>query len=975
MIKLFFFSILFFCINLFSAPVLEKQDIISLNLLINPGFENGIGTYSASGTLTTTQAVSLVAVGKTTGVWTNSVSGGALLTSSYLVPLSLASQSGAFTFIYNGSSSNIVAEVLNASGTVLASSTLTTRSTYQAPSDPFYLGFTFPASGGAVRGRLRATTSGSVTTYLDNLYIGSLYSRPGYVSGATITDSIFSGGTVSGSTLSNALTLSGTITGGTVSGSTLVNQTASGGTFTNSTINTATISGSTYINGTISGSTILNPTLTGIPVAPTATLGTNTTQIATTEFVLANSSSSGGSGGSTGVNLLINPGFESNTDGYSATSSTITRTTSSTDVGIGNGSGLWTAATSGAILTTDAYATPEALANQSGVFSFLYRGASSTVVAEVLASGTVIATTNLVNRTTYNSPDNPTYLGFNFPAAGVSVTARLRSTVSGSVNTFIDDVHLGSLTNLTQTVLNDWKVDVNIGGTGSPNLGAVAVSSYTELASTNVDLINNSGIGNLTAQIPCTGTNPPTGLTCAGNESIGVVFDLPKGYTDVLACAEFSHNVVTGTVSAGAVNANFQLIETPNNAQTILQLGKSRAPSGFQGTNNTVYMARNVCGTFSFTTSGQKTIRLMYEQQIGGTVLTNVIDTSRDGTLGSPDIHIVVYPLKVAQETAIRIGSEAWKVDANIGGANPSLGTVSQTAYVGIQNSGLDLVNNPGLGNVAAQIPCSGTNPPTGLTCAAGNESVGVSFLLPEGYQDVQACVSFGHGAAVSNALVAAVFQIVETANNAQTILQEGKSRVQGAISDSATSSPTLPNRVCGNFSFTSAGQKTLRLFYEQLITGTVSSNELLADRNSSIGQRDIHWEVYPLNVGKPQPIILNSVSTGNAGGDRIARAHVAGTVRDTRCTSSPCALVTNNGAISSVTRSGAGQYTVNFTAGYFSAPPVCSGSAWAVTVTDSLVMRFSATTALSTSLFITQSNTASTQVDSSFDVICIGPR
>lgn len=40
---------------------------------------------------------------------------------------------------------------------------------------------------------------------------------------------------------------------------------------------------------------LANPSLTGIPLAPTASLGTNTTQIATTAFVLANGSGGGGS--------------------------------------------------------------------------------------------------------------------------------------------------------------------------------------------------------------------------------------------------------------------------------------------------------------------------------------------------------------------------------------------------------------------------------------------------------------------------------------------------------------------------------------------------------------------------------------------------------------------------------------------------------------------------------------------------------
>ena len=47
------------------------------------------------------------------------------------------------------------------------------------------------------------------------------------------------------------------------------------------------------VDNTSDLSKLSNPILTGVPIAPTAALGTNTTQIATTAFVLANSSSSG----------------------------------------------------------------------------------------------------------------------------------------------------------------------------------------------------------------------------------------------------------------------------------------------------------------------------------------------------------------------------------------------------------------------------------------------------------------------------------------------------------------------------------------------------------------------------------------------------------------------------------------------------------------------------------------------------------
>lgn len=194
-----------------------------------------------------------------------------------------------------------------------------------------------------------------------------------------------------------------------------------------------------------------------------------------------------------------------------------------------------------------------------------------------------------------------------------------------------------------------------------------------------------------------------------------------------------------------------------------------------------------------------------------------------------------------------------WRVDANIAGANPDLGTASVSTYTGIVDGSLTLTNATGSGVLTAQIPCSSTNASSGTTCSVGTESVGVAFTIPadgcavSGACDVRACVSFSH--AVSNGAsgdASTAFQIVETPNNAQTISQEGKSRLNSRAL-LGTFSFIHPLTVCGTFYFTTAGQKTLRLFYEQAIGGTVASSVITGDALASTGQRDIHWEVYPI--------------------------------------------------------------------------------------------------------------------------------
>jgi hypothetical protein len=181
-----------------------------------------------------------------------------------------------------------------------------------------------------------------------------------------------------------------------------------------------------------------------------------------------------------------------------------------------------------------------------------------------------------------------------------------------------------------------------------------------------------------------------------------------------------------------------------------------------------------------------------------------------------------------------------WKVDANIGGANPTLTVSNIATYTEITDAGLDMVQNSG--SVAVQIPCSTTNSSSGLTCSAGSESLGVVFTMPSA-GSVMACVSFSHnygGGAGDTG-----FEVVETPNNAQTITQESNSRIMSGTNNA--SGFTSPYRLCGVLTFSTVGQKTLRLMREQSFpSGTI--NLVIADRSGSVGQRDIHWEVYPLN-------------------------------------------------------------------------------------------------------------------------------
>lgn len=197
-----------------------------------------------------------------------------------------------------------------------------------------------------------------------------------------------------------------------------------------------------------------------------------------------------------------------------------------------------------------------------------------------------------------------------------------------------------------------WRIDANIAG-ANIDLGTSDQASY--IAPNNAGLTLTQNAGSSTVGISCSTTNDNSvgSTTCAaGNEEPGIVFDLPRAGT-VQACIAFAHQLVTG--SSGVITTAFQINETANGSQTITQEGKSRIEDALTTASTGIRVPHNLCGTFVFSSSGKKTLRLMYEQDVTATVTTNTIDADAAANLGQRDIHItatyidqsVVAPLLV----------------------------------------------------------------------------------------------------------------------------------------------------------------------------------------------------------------------------------------------------------------------------------------------------------------------------------------
>jgi len=235
----------------------------------------------------------------------------------------------------------------------------------------------------------------------------------------------------------------------------------------------------------------------------------------------------------------------------------------------------------------------------------------------------------------------------------------------------------------------NWFVDVNIystGGAANVNLGTGNVAAYTEMTESTLEMIVNNS-GNANPQIPCSTTNPSTGLTCsAGSEGLGIVLQPPQaGWVEV--CMNFANQAQINNVANAYYTNQFRIIKTPNNAQTVLASSNATSISRWGGINSFGAFPHNICTPFYLDSTDKQTLRLMYLQTVSNPN-NNLIFTAR-----SPqDFNITVKPL-LGFRTNIAKGNEA-SVPQSSGKVTPGL-WVFGLIYAGAGGHSNNCTSNP----------------------------------------------------------------------------------------------------------------------------------------------------------------------------------------------------------------------------------------------------------------------------------------
>lgn len=573
----------------------------------------------------------------------------------------------------------------------------------------------------------------------------------------------------------------------------------------------------------------------------------------------------GGGGGSTGVNVLTNDSFEDAVGGvltdWSNTGGTLTQVSYTNSVEGDAKYFQFVATTSG---------------------QYFEPSKASTL------KRSLVAIFNFLKSTWVKFPT----LSFVCPAAGATFKIRVTSLAAGTLQG--DKAYLGSNQNL---------VSVGKGTVGQ----VMSVSTASCPASTL------PADGSAVSRVTYSQLFSAIGIT-HGQGNGSTTFNLPDYRGRFLRGVDGSASNDPGKASRTAMNTG----GNTGNAVGSLQ-GQSTAKNGLTITDPG-HAHGNYVGTGAG--SGNSVSSTYANQSITGggppttsntTGITLNAGDSETRPINAYVNYCVVYQ-EVSSDIAVSNEQASWFIDANIGGGNPVTGSSIISSYTEVTNSSLDLVLNTSKGSAAAEIPCSGTNPSTGLTCSSGSEGVGIAFIPPFA-GSFEACVSFlagaGGGAATS---LGSTFQLISTPNNAQTILEEGADRTPLSLSlTTATDAVYFPVKNCGTFTFADTSKKTIRLMFEQ---STTSSTGIFADRSAGNGQRDIHITVKPLLSAYNRPILT---------GDQVTSPGVINPkVYSARVNNS--GVITNNygGLLNSCSWSPVGFLTCSFVAGKFTTDPNC---------------------------------------------------
>lgn len=580
-------------------------------------------------------------------------------------------------------------------------------------------------------------------------------------------------------------------------------------------------------------------------------------------------------------NYIINPGFENGRGSWTISGGSSSMTSSGANLLTGSETLSWTP--TGSQTITQSLTIPNGLYGRNGVARISWKGGDGNYTFYITDGTNVISNTVTLSASTNKSTEFVTFI---YPTSGSVVFTLAASGASTQIH--IDDTFMGEnylLSNITQAEFYGGATT-----TGATNCDWSSTSGSYAVFAADTDCNSPTVVGNASAP----GTKIP-----------GIVFSSlrPGRYMVVLQGNMYA------ALSTTSTQCNYTLSDGTNTAgYTYILSSTTASTAGFT--------ANTLIGYFTYSTAQSNITFQLQTARSAGDGSCRLANVS--STLSSLQISVYRFPL--SSETAYTPDVSSWKIDANITYTSSlSLGGSDITSYTA--PSAADGTLTARSYSAPVGISCSSTNENSvgSTTCSSGSEEVGVVFNAPRSGL-IQCTAQFSHfnqfNASTDD--IFSVFQLVRTPNNAQTITEEGGSRIQsGTANTSATGMASIPNSVVGRFNLTSAGKTTIRLMYEQDVNGTPAVNVISSDASGSYGQRDIRITCEYVDNTIPMPNIVNSVSSQYSGQVRVEQAQL-------NCDASSAISAQRGQWISSIGNISTGACTVTVDSGMFSSTPTC---------------------------------------------------
>jgi len=393
-----------------------------------------------------------------------------------------------------------------------------------------------------------------------------------------------------------------------------------------------TASLSAYLTTSAAGTTyapLASPVLTGTPVAPTAALSTNTTQIATTAFVLANSVSTA-SPTFTGVPLAPTAALSTNTTQIATTAFVLANAVSTASPTFTGTPSAPTAAL--ATNTTQLATTAFVIANAVSTASPSFTGVPLAPTAALSTNTTQIATTAFVLANSVSTV-SPTFTGTPSAPTAAAATSTTQIATTAFVTTALASyltTAAASTTYATITSLSSYLTTATAGTTYaplvSPSLTGVPLAP-TATAGTNTTQLSTTAFVT-TALTPylTTATASSTYLTIATASTTYLTTALATTTYAPLASPALTGvpTAPTGSGYAGTTQiatmgyvTNSFLRNDGSNQNTTLTINRVRSYTVFynvSGASDINYSAGNVINTLPSVITANRTITLTTDQ-------------------------------------------------------------------------------------------------------------------------------------------------------------------------------------------------------------------------------------------------------------------------------------------------------------------------------------------------------------------------